>query len=163
MKENTFYDAGYIQFSDDSTIGLCKKLLHLIDSLPKHSWTQVIRANGITADYPLLPRDERIDKKHQIAQEEAAAGLFSYSFAWVADSEENARLAQWIQVKELLLSPPVVQMIAARTGQSISKIDIVYANCFREGDFLTTHTDRAEHSKIAAAFSLTESWDPLDG
>lgn len=165
MKEKTFLDFGYTQFCDDSTIALCKELLHLVDSLPESSWTQVIRANGITADYSLFPHDKRIDKTHKIAQEEAASGLFSYSFARIADMEDNARLLQWRQLKELLLSSPIAQIIAAHTGQSISQIDLVYANCFRDGDFLTTHTDKGggTHSKIAAAFSLTESWDPTEG
>lgn len=163
MKEMPFLETGHVQFCDDTTIAFCKELAHLVDALPQKSWTQVIRANGVTSDYSLFPRDERIAERHKIAHAEAEAGLFSYSFVRIADSEENGRLLPWRQIKELLVSPSMLQLITDLTDHSISKIDLVYANCFRDGDFLTTHTDRGTHSKVAAAFSLTETWDPAEG
>jgi len=163
MKKTPFLDTGHIQICNDATIAFCKELAHLVDALPQKSWTQVIRAGGVTSDYSLFPRDERIAERHKIAHEEADTGLFSYSFARIADSEENGLLLPWKQMKELLISPSILQLITDLTDHSISNIDLVYANCFRDGDFLTTHTDRGTHSKVAAAFSLTETWNPAEG
>jgi hypothetical protein len=160
---NAFADNGHVQVCDGTTIALCEEFLALADSLPKSCWTQVIRTKGVTSDYLLCPRDERIDGLHAAARREAVERLFSYSFARIDDSEANGRFPEWVKMREMLASPVVTQLIMSHTGQMVSTVDMVYVNCFRYGDFLTTHTDSGGKSKIAAAFSLTRSWDPADG
>ncbi|PPK65541.1 2OG-Fe(II) oxygenase family protein [Actinokineospora auranticolor] len=158
-----FAATGHAQVRDETTVALCAEVADLVDACPDEAWTQVVRCRGELADYPLFPRDPRLDEVHRETRAEKERGLFCYSFARVADSAENADRVPWDRIKALLLAPDIVGLIAERTGRTVTSVDLAYVNCFRRGDFLTTHTDKAEPSTIAAAFSLTPNWDAGDG
>jgi hypothetical protein len=157
-----FAARGYAQVRDEATVLISEEVLSLAAALPMSSWTQVVRVRGVTDDYALFARDERLDDLHEEARREAEAGLFSYSFARIADSAENRALEPWSRLRKMLDSPAVTDLISAHTGERDLRSALMYVNCFRHGDFLTTHSDKSG-SRVVACFSLTRDWDPREG
>ncbi len=151
---------GYVNFDLLSFVPGIAELAERVACIEENRWSFIIKNGHGEHDIAPAERDEA-ERQHLIANEERERGDFSFSFRWIPDTRENCDLEPLQQVKQILGSEVVMELLRAVTGRSASGVSQCYLSWFERGHFLGTHCDPGQ--SFGVALSLTQDWDPNFG
>lgn len=137
---------------------------HFDHEMPQWWWSVSTRPapNGENRMDNVYYKDENaeiIADKERVAREAFAKSQFSYIFRRTLDDHVDTCNCVECQLRKYLTTTEIHNFITSITDISVSQSNELFAAWYKEGDFLSMHSD-GDNGQIGFVYNISKNWRP---